>query len=76
MLLYSLIVLWFAQVGHKLYRPLDRPWYTKKARPSFADMVRTLRRESLLATISKQVGDMHLPQNLIECLCSAANAPA
>jgi len=76
MLLYSLIVLWFARVGHKLYRPLDRPWYTKKERPSFADMLRTLRRESLLATISKQVGDMHLPQNLIECLCSAANAPA
>jgi DDE superfamily endonuclease len=76
MLLYSLIVLWFAQVGHKLYRPLDRPWYTKKERPSFADMLRTLRRESLLATISKQVGDMHLPQNLIEALCSAANAPA
>jgi hypothetical protein len=76
MLLYSLIVLWFAQVGHKLYRPLDRPWYTKKERASFADMLRTLRRESLLATISKQVGDMHLPQNLIDCLCSAANAPA
>jgi DDE superfamily endonuclease len=76
LLLYSLIVLWFAQVGHKLYRPLARPWYTKKERPSFADMLRTLRRESLLATISKQVGDMHLPQNLIECLCSAANAPA
>lgn len=75
MLLYSLIVLWFARVGHKLYRPLDRPWYTKKERPSFADMLRTLRRESLLATISKQVGEMHLPQNLIECLCSAANAP-
>jgi len=53
MLLYSLIVLWFAQVGHKLYRPLDRPWYTKKERPSFADMLRMLRRESLLATISK-----------------------
>lgn len=75
MVLYSLIVLWFARVGHTLYRPLVRPWYPQKERPSFADMLRTLRRESLLATISKQVGAVDLPQNLIECLCSAANAP-
>jgi len=40
-----------------------RPWYSKKARPSFADMLRTLRRESLLATISAQVGPTHLSQN-------------
>jgi hypothetical protein len=74
LLLYSLIVFWFARVGHTLYRPLVRPWYPKKARPSFADMLRTLRRESLLATISKQVGAVDLPQNLIDCLFSAANA--
>jgi hypothetical protein len=74
MLLYSLIVLWFARVGHKLYRPLVRPWYLKKVRPSFADMLRTLRRESLLATISEQVGPVDLPQNLIDRLLFAANA--
>jgi hypothetical protein len=74
MLLYALIVVWFARVGYKLYRPLVRPWYSKKVRPSFADMLRTLRRESLLATISAQVGAIDLPQNLIDCLCSAANA--
>ena len=76
MLLYSLTVLWFARVGHHAYRPLPRPWYPKKERPSFADMLRTLRRQSLLATISKQVGGGQVPQNLIECLCSAANAAA
>jgi DDE superfamily endonuclease len=76
LLLYSLTVLWFARVGHHVYRPLPRPWYPKKERPSFADMLRTLRRESLLATISKQVGGEHVPQNLIDCLCSAANAAA
>ncbi len=74
MLLYSLIVLWFARVGHKLYRPLGRPWYPQKSRPAFADMLRTLRRESLLAMISAQVGEEALPQNLVASLLSAANA--
>jgi DDE superfamily endonuclease len=74
MLLYSLIVLWFARVGHKLYCPLVRPWYRQKTRPSFADMLRTLRRESLLAMISAQVGEEGLPQNLVARLLSAANA--
>lgn len=74
MLLYSLIVLWYARVGHTLYRPLDRPWYPHKTRPSFADMLRTLRRESLLAMISAQVREKALPQNLVASLLSAANA--
>lgn len=74
MLLYSLIVLWYARMGHKLYRPLVRPWYRQKTRASFADMLRTLRRESLLAMISAQVGEDALPQNLVENLLSAANA--
>jgi hypothetical protein len=74
MLLYSLIVLWFARVGYKLYRPLVRPWYRQKTQPSFADMLRTLRRESLLALISAQVGEEGLPQNLVATLLSAANA--
>ena len=47
MLLYSLIVLWFAREGHRLYKPLDRPWYTTKSEPSFADMVATLRQQSI-----------------------------
>jgi hypothetical protein len=74
LLLYSLTVFWFGRVGHKLYRPLVRPWYRKKTRASFADMLRTLRRESLLATISAQAGSMCLPQNLIDRLIFAANA--
>jgi DDE superfamily endonuclease len=46
-LLYSLIVLWFAQEGHHKWRPLDCPWYTSKAEPSFADLLATLRRVSV-----------------------------
>jgi hypothetical protein len=47
MLLYSLIVLWFAREGHRNWQPLECPWYTSKTDPSFADMLATLRRLSL-----------------------------
>ena len=47
MLLYSLIVLWFAQEGHRNWRPLNCPWYPSKTAPSFADMLGTLRRLSV-----------------------------
>ena len=74
MLLYSLIVLWFARDGHRLYRPLVRPWYRKKVQPSFADMLRTLKCESLRQEISKHLGPSHLPQNLLDSLVFAATA--
>ncbi len=47
MLLYSLVVLWFARDGHRNWRPLDCPWYASKVAPSFADMLSTLRRLSV-----------------------------
>lgn len=47
MLLYSLVVLWFAQVGHQHYKPVHRPWYRQKPHASFADMLITLKRRSL-----------------------------
>lgn len=47
MLLYSLVVLWFAREGHRSWRPMVCPWYTCKTAPSFADMLRTLRRLSV-----------------------------
>ena len=47
MLLYSLIVLWFARDGHRSWRPIVCPWYTSKTAPSFADMLSTLRRLSV-----------------------------
>jgi hypothetical protein len=76
MLLYSLIVLWFAREGHRLYRPLVRPWYRKKVQPSFADMLRTLKCESLREEISKHPGSSRLPQNLVDSLLFAASATA
>lgn len=48
LVLYGLIVAWFHQVGHRHVRFPDRPWYRRKAEPSFADMLTTLRRCSWL----------------------------
>ena len=58
MLLYSLVVLWFARDGHILYRPLDRPWDRTKSKPSFADMLTTLKRASLHETLLTRVQDV------------------
>ncbi len=42
--LYSLIVVWFHQTGHKFVEFPHRPWYRQKQWPSFRDMLTTLRR--------------------------------
>ena len=52
MLLYSLVVLWFAQHGHRHWRQPDCPWYLSKSAPSFADMLITLRRLSIRQQVS------------------------
>jgi hypothetical protein len=46
MFMYSLVVVWFHRTGHQYVRFPFRPWYKKKAEPSFADMLTTLRRVS------------------------------
>lgn len=46
LVLYSLIVLWFHQHGHRQVEYPDRPWYLRKEEPSFADQLSTLRRLS------------------------------
>lgn len=47
MLLYSLIVLWFAADGHRHYRAPWRPWYRTKSGAGFTDMLNTLRVQSV-----------------------------
>jgi SRSO17 transposase len=44
--LYSIVVVWFHQVGHRFVQFPIRPWYPRKQEPSFADMLTTLRRVS------------------------------
>jgi DDE superfamily endonuclease len=52
MLLYSLIVLWFADHGHHQWQAPARPWYGSKRGPAFADMLDTLRQNTLRTTVS------------------------
>jgi hypothetical protein len=46
LVLYTLVVVWFHQVGHHFVRFPYRPWYRRKQEPSFADLLSTLRRVS------------------------------
>jgi hypothetical protein len=48
LVLYSLSVLWFHLVGHAHVEFPHRPWYRRKAEPSFADVLSTLRHQSWL----------------------------
>ena len=74
LLLYSLIVIWFAQDGHRSYVVPPRPWYRTKTQPSFADMLATLKRESLKEEVSKHLGNRPLPRNLEAILFSSMPA--
>ena len=59
MFLYSLTVLWYAEHGHDHLQFPERPWYTRKSEPSFADMLTTLRRlswEDYLSPVRKTSG--------------------
>jgi hypothetical protein len=42
----TIVVVWFHRAGHRFVEFPFRPWYQKKAEPSFADMLTTLRRLS------------------------------
>jgi hypothetical protein len=44
--LYSMIVVWFHTLGHRLVKFPERPWYKNKKEPSFADMLTTLRQQT------------------------------
>jgi len=75
MLLYALIVLWFASDGHRYCRFPHRPWYRQKREPSFADMLTTLRRQCLRETFLNTPvwnrGSPKIIQSLVE-LCARA----
>lgn len=76
MLLYSLTVLWFASDGHRQYQAPLRPWYRSKTRASFADMLATLRQES----IREEVSALHLvgrgSRNVVRSLIQAVKQAA
>jgi hypothetical protein len=68
LLLYSLMVLWFATAGHRHYRTPNRPWYRGKSRPSFADMAATLRQESVREQVSAMQPTGRGSRNLVKTL--------
>jgi len=76
MLLYSLVVLWFAREGHRHWRPFICPWYTWKTQPSFADMLGTLRqlsvRQQVLTLALRGPGSRKIQQLLENAVAIAA----
>jgi hypothetical protein len=53
LVLHSLVVLWFERGGWELLHFPERPWYTRKREPSFADMLTALRRQSWLEKLAQ-----------------------
>jgi len=53
MLLYGLIVYWFATKGHQQFRRTERPWYTRERQPSFREMLAAQRHESITQQLSQ-----------------------
>ncbi len=76
MLLYSLIVLWFASAGHHDYQALYRPWYRNKTHASFADMLATLRRTSLKEQVLSLALSGQGSQKVTELVLHAAQQAA
>ncbi len=76
MLLYTLVVLWFSREGHRHYQPPHRPWYLGKTQASFADMLATLRCQ----TVRNEVLSMHLhgrgSRNVVKTLLHAVKQAA
>jgi SRSO17 transposase len=56
MLLYSLIVLWFAGRGHQRWHAPQRSWYRRKRWPAFTDMLALLRWQSLQQEVLHRTG--------------------
>lgn len=71
LMLYSLVVLWFARAGRRGWRPARLPWYPSKRHASFADMLAALRQQMLRARFRGIFEDrVHrpLPGNAIKSL--------
>jgi SRSO17 transposase len=76
MLLYSLVIVWFAKRRRKDRVALPRrPWYTLRRRASFADMLATLKRESVHEHIlSRARRGAHVPKSLQTLVIHCAGA--
>ena len=68
MLLYSLVVVWFGREGHRHYDPPHRPWYPGKTQASFADMLATLRCQSVRGEVLSMAPQGRGSRNLVNTL--------
>jgi hypothetical protein len=69
MLLHTLIVLWFAKVGHRHYRPLHGPWYRSKRH---ATLKRESIQEQVFSTPLRGRGSRNLRNTLLHAVQQAA----
>jgi hypothetical protein len=76
MLLYSLIVLWFAGWGHRHWHAPQHSWYRHKRWPAFADMLTTLRwqtvQQEVLCRVAAHDGSQKPLLELLNTLKSVA----
>ena len=61
MLLYSLVVLWFAGEGRRRWHAPRLPWYRGKRHPAFADMLAALRQQTLEHNLGGVFHDPSIP---------------
>ncbi len=71
LILYGLIVLWFVREGHRCYQPPHRPWYRTKRHASFADMLATLKAQSVRHQVFSTPLSQRGRRNLLKTLESA-----
>ena len=75
LILYSMIVVWFHTTGHRFVQFPNRPWYSRKEEPSFADLLTTLRRVSLEEKTSKVLPN-HSPDKNLACTDYRSSQPS
>jgi hypothetical protein len=76
MLLYSLVILWFAREGHRHYQPPQWPWYAGKTQASFADMLATLRCQSIKTEVSSMAPTGRGSRKVVNILLHVAKLAA
>lgn len=79
LLTYSLVVLWFAQHGHRGWRPPRHAWYRSKRHASFADMLTALRERTLreqCRAVLNNPGGAGLPRNVLKTLVTLTKRAA
>ena len=74
MFIYTIVVVWFHRTGHRSVQFPFRPWYKKKAEPSFADMLTTLRRLSYDEKTEGLLPEPYSTENL-DCPAHRASQP-